>query len=363
MSVSTAFSAGVICDTSYREVRRVRAGKGLRADLHELRLTSAGTALVTAYLETPADLSTVGGPKNGKILESVVQEVDIDSGRVVFEWRPSAHVALSESYLGISGGAYDFFHANSIDIGADGTLLISGRHTWALYNVERTSGEVIWRLGGKRSDFKMGPGTRFQWQHDARWLPDGSITVFDNADGPTEQAQNSRGLSIALDLPTRTATLTEAYVHPDRLAKAMGSVQVLPDGGGFVGWGTANGFSAYAPDGGAIRYDARFPPGGYSYRCLRQDWSATPQGRPSVATATVAGVPSLFASWNGATALAAWRLSAGPTPGRLTAVRTVPSGGFETAIPLGSTQGYVGVDALDTAGSVIGSSPVTRVRG
>lgn len=222
------------------------------------------------------------------------------------------------------------------------------------------SGRVLWRLGGKRSDLSIGQSARYQWQHDARWQPDGSITVFDDADGPRKEATRSRGLRIDLDHSSRTARLADAYVHPVRLADAMGSVQILPGSGGFVGWGTANGFSAYTK-GGELRLDARFPAGGFSYRSYLHTWSAKPADRPSLATASSAGGPTAFASWNGATSVVAWRLNAGPTPSALTAVGSVPSHGFETAIPLTPGRGYISVDALDAAGVVLGTSPPVQV--
>ncbi len=113
---------------------------------------------------------------------------------------------------------WDYFHLNSIDPEGgtpitDGDLLISARSTWAGYQLEGGSGKILWRLGGNRSSFKMGPGTKMAWQHDGRMLPNGEVTFFDDGSNPPIHRQ-SRGLRIALDLKTHEARLASAYTHP-----------------------------------------------------------------------------------------------------------------------------------------------------
>ncbi len=156
----------VIFDRYYRELARFPAGDGRGSDLHELILTPTGTALITAYDIPTVDRSSVGHGR-GRVIEGIVQELEVPSARVLFEWRSLDHVALTESYSQVAP-AFDYFHVNSVDLAADGNLLVSARNTWTVYKVDRGSGKVIWRLGGKKSDFAMGPGTRFSWQHDAR---------------------------------------------------------------------------------------------------------------------------------------------------------------------------------------------------
>jgi hypothetical protein len=355
-SVTNGYGLGeyVLTDTTYTEVTRVRAGNGLHGDLHEFVITPQGTALFTAFQPVPADLSSVGGPAQGTLLESFIQEVDIASGRVLFEWRASDHVALSESYCALPDGPYDFFHANSIDVGDDGNLLVSARHTWAVYKIRRPTGEIIWRLGGKRSDFAMGPGTAFYWQHHARWVRNRSLTIFDDGDGFKVEEPRSRGIRLDLDERARSVTLAEQYVHKGYRAHALGSMQRLSNGGAFVGWGTVPGFSEFSPDG-RLRLDAVFSAGGDSYRAFRETWTGHPSEQPAVALVRVGGKPYVFASWNGSTSLRAWRLNAGATPNALTPRRSVPSTGFETKIPLKRGDGYIVVDALDGNKRVLNS--------
>jgi hypothetical protein len=354
----------VIADPSYRELRRVRAGNGYDGDLHEFLITDDGTALITIYAVVPADLSSVGGPTAGSLLESIVQEVDIASGRVLFEWRAGDHVDLAESYAAVGDEPFDHFHVNSIDVDHDGQLLISARNTWAVYKVDRRSGAVIWRLGGKRSNLALADGAAFYWQHDARRQPDGTITLFDDGAAPAEE-RSSRGIRLAIDSRASVArriTLEQQFVHPTGLlAVAMGSMQPLTDGGAFVGWGTTGAFSEFAADG-SLRFDARFVGGGTSYRAYRAPWEGRPAAPPAFA---VVGGPgrrvTVYASWNGATDVTAWRLSAGPTRRSLHPIATVARTGFETAIPHRLQRGYVAVTALDRRSRALATSPAHRL--
>lgn len=344
---------GVIVDTTYREIARIRAGHGHSVDLHELILTPQGTALVTCRPQiVPADLSSIGGPRNGTVFESIIQEIDVATGRVVFEWRGLDHVPVADSYKA-PGGVCDYLHVNSIDVLPDGHLLISARNTWALYKLDRRTGQVIWRLGGKSSDFTIGRGARFAWQHDARRPTAGAITVFDNgSDGPTRSQSQSRGLRLAVDEASRTVRLSAAYLHPDPLlASSMGSVQVLPQGRVMVGWG-AEPFVSEFTEQGSLVADLRMVDKQLSYRGLRLPWHATPTSGPALAVRRAAhpGSRTLYVSWNGATDIASWQVLTGRRRTDLRPVRTVARRGFETAIALGFADGYAAVVARDRLG-------------
>jgi hypothetical protein len=313
----------VVLDASYREVARFPAGNGRRSDLHELLLTDRGTALVTSF--------EVRKHGKGLVMGGVVQELDVPSARVLFEWRSLDHVATDESYAAV-GYPWDYFHVNSIDVDADGNLLVSARNTWAVYKVHRRTGAVLRRLGGKRSDFGLGHGARFAWQHDARSHDSGRvISIFDNGE------THSRGL--VLELSGRRASVLHEYLHDPLLhAHKLGSVQLLGNGDALVGWGTDPHFTEYAA-GGAVKLDATLPHGGESYRTLRFLWT----GRPREAPAAVVRGSTVYASWNGATEVAAWRIEPGG-PRR-------PRTGFETALPLRAGT----VVALDAHGRTLGS--------
>src|ERR671921_664683 len=174
----------VIFDSSYREIARLTAANGYDGDHHEFLISPQDTAMITIYNAVPRDLSSVGGSRSGVVWQGIVQELDIQTGEVLFEWQSLEHVGLEQTYVTPSEDHYpgiDYFHINSIDVEPDdNNLLISARKTSAVYKIDRKTGEVIWRLGGKKSDFEMGPGTRFAFQHDARRLPDGTVSIFDN---------------------------------------------------------------------------------------------------------------------------------------------------------------------------------------
>ena len=240
----------VIFDDSYHEIARFTAANGYNGDHHEFLISPQDTALITIYKAVPWDLSYIGGARHGVVWQGIVQELDIETGEVLFEWRSIDHVGLEETYVTpLQDGrpGIDYFHINSIDVDHDDNLLVSARETSAVYKIDRNSGEIIWRLGGKKSDFEMGPGTRFAFQHDARRLPDGTITIFDNGslvfeNGIPKAVEESRGIVLELDERKMKATLVREYTHPDKqYADAAGNMQVLPNGNVFVGWGRATG--------------------------------------------------------------------------------------------------------------------------
>jgi Arylsulfotransferase (ASST) len=227
-----------IFDGSYSEIARVRAGNGFRGDLHEFLISPQDTALLTAYVPTRTNLSPIGGPEYGAVWDGVAQEVDIETGRVLFEWHSLEHVSIEESYVKQPDDPdhlYDYFHINSIDMDHDDNLIISSHNTCTVYKIDRKSGEVLWRLGGKKSDFEMGPGTQSAYQHDARRHEDGSITVFDNGAHPKVHDQ-TRGIIIEIEEEKMSATLLREYTSPEKLlTTSQGNVQLLPNANVFIG--------------------------------------------------------------------------------------------------------------------------------
>lgn len=361
---------GVIMDSSYREIARVQGGNGHQVDPHEFLLTPEGTALVTASpSNVRTDLTSVGGSKHGHAWESVIQEIEIQTGRVVLEWRSLEHVPVAESYMW-PGGVYDYMHANSIDVTPDGNLLVSGRHTWALYKLERDTGRVLWRLGGKRSDFAMGRGAQFAWQHDGRQLDERIISVFDDGAAVFEGRHRnrdthsqSRGLVLEVDGSARAANVSRSYRHrPPILADGYGNLQKLAGGDVVIGWGNWPVFTQLTADGALVQ-ELSLSLQYASYRAYRQPWIGTPAGRPAVVVERRKGqaTATAYASWNGSTQCAAWKVWAGPKPSHLRRVATHPRTGFETAIDVPVTHGYLAVTALDRAGRPLASSQPTRL--
>lgn len=352
-------------DTTYTKVAEVEGKNGYLADLHEFVLTPRGTALFTCFGEAPANLTGFGGTKSANYFYGVVQEVDVSTGALLFEWRSDQYVGLGESYQPITSDTvpWDYFHINSIQIDpTDGNLLISGRNTWAIYKVDRSSGKILWRLGGKKSDFKVAPAAHFAFQHDVRRYPDGSVTVFDNEGGPPKEASQSRGLILSVNDKSRTAALSRAIYHaPPVLSEALGSVQELSDGHIFMGWGDSSYITEYDAAGKVI-FDARMPNFTESYRAFKQAWTARPTAEaPALAVLSTGATATLYASYNGCTDIAGWVVLGGPASNRLTALGYADYMGFETAITVHAPPTYLAVQAVASAGQVLaGSAPQHR---
>jgi hypothetical protein len=214
----------------------------------------------------------------------------------------------------------------------------------------------------------MGPGTATAWQHDARLLPDGTVTMFDNGSSPRIHYQ-SRGVRVAIDAHKRTARLLRVYAHPQSplLADSQGDMETLANGNLLVGWGAIPSVSEFSPDG-ALLFDAHMPPGTSSYRAFRFPWTGHPLWSPAASARVLAteDQTAVFASWNGATGVAYWRVLAGTDAGSLRAQATVRDSGFETTITYPESYfehhaEYVAVQALDAKGAVLGTSPAVAV--
>ncbi|HEY6012545.1 MAG TPA: arylsulfotransferase family protein, partial [Candidatus Limnocylindrales bacterium] len=349
----------VFADATYRVTRRLRGASGAKVDLHELRLTANGTALLFVAEPLKTDRAT-GRALSPPVLDCVVQEIDLATGALRFEWHSADHVDPAESFAEPPTKAdtvYDYVHANAIDVDADGHLLVSARNTSAIYKVDRASGEVIWRMGGKRSDFAIAADAAFAWQHDVRRRPDGTLTVFDNAHGAADDTSGhpSRAIVLETDERAMTVRLVQEYPHPTPLiASSQGNVQLLPNGDLFVGWGSTPWFTEFAPSGDTV-FDATFPAAKQSYRALRFPWSGRPVEPPAAAVERVStGSLRVHASWNGHTGVATWEVLAGPSVSALRPVASAERTGFETVIEAVTDEPLIAVRARDAAGTELG---------
>ncbi len=364
--VNTAIGSGedVIADDRYNTIHVIPGASGLKPDLHEFQITRRNTALVTSYSPIWWDERAAGGPSRAVILDATVQEIDIPTGGVEFQWDALDHVSPGESYKNKwtnINRPWDFFHVNSMQELGDGNLLISGRNTWAAYKVDRHTGGVIWRLGGKASSFRMGSGTGFVFQHDVEMHANNLVSMFDDGAGPPVYHSQSRALGIRLDYTHKTATEVFSWTHnPKILSYFEGNVQGLSRGDYFVGWGSDPHFSEFNSRGQMI-FDAHFVASAFHNRAYRFRWNATPATRPATAASTSGRTTTVWASWNGASNVASWRVLAGSSPTHLRSVKTARSSGFETAISIGAA-GYVAVVALDSHGHAI-SGQSTPIRG
>jgi hypothetical protein len=347
----------VVYDASYQQIATVKAAHGLEGDLHEFQLTPRGTAYISVYHEVPVDLRSVGGPKNGYVEDSIVQELDIRTGKVVFEWNSLDHVALSESIQANREPALhatkkrplDYFHVNSIADGPGGTILVSGRNTSALYLLRR-DGSIVWRLGGKRSDFGPAAAVKFRYQHNARFHGATTISLFDNGAIPKEEPY-TRPLVLKLDPVKKTAQVVKTFVHPTKISSPFeGSLELLPDGGAFVGWGGVRKVTEFTA-AGKVRFQMTLPYGD-TYRGFRLRWAGNPAGKPIVAL----DGDRVYASWNGKRGIARWQVLAGSDADHLAVIASRPWSGLETVVGVETPPKAVAVRALDASGNTLGSS-------
>ncbi|USW55645.1 Putative arylsulfotransferase [Septoria linicola] len=315
-------------DHSYQVVKMITAiGEGLFGDLHEFKLTEKGTALLTVYNTINADLTRMGmgrGP-DGWIVDNMFQEIDIESGELLFQWSAAEHFDPAHTYMTNPFGGYwesipfDFYHLNSVDKDSKGNYIISSRHFHHIMCISPT-GETLWILGGRDNQFEDlsdGQATNFKWQHDARWVSEEEsiLTLFDNSKaGPLHSdASESRALVIRLDLEKKTAQLVHSMTSLQGiLASSQGSVQLLPETQNFfVGWGSAAAYSEYSSKGDLL-CETHLGASWYyylermkSYRATKAfNWRTAPQDPPQV---SIKG-SMLSVSWNGATEVAYWSL-------------------------------------------------------
>jgi hypothetical protein len=348
---------GMIYDTSYRQIATVQAGNGIQGmDLHEFLLSAQGDAWIVGV--SPVHYGLLKRP----LMDSVVQEIDVKTGLVLFEWHALDHIPISESFFktNAKGFVYDPYHLNSISLDTDGNVILSLRNTWGIYKVDAQTGAVMWTLGSNQNQFKRGSGTSVAFQHDVLVQPGGIFTMFDDGGGPPT-VHAARAVRVAVNESSMTVSLVRQYLHSPSLDTLFeGSTQVLPNGDLFVGWGQRPYFTEFTAAGRQI-FDGRFNSNTSSYRAYRFSWSGQPAPPPSVAVANNDdGTTEVYASWNGATTVSSWRVLAGPSPDSLTPLLTASKRGFETEISAGTGLPDFAVQALGSHGQVLGVSATSR---
>lgn len=365
-------------NASYDTVHVVKAASSDHAprmgDLHDFVITKDNTALITIYNTTQFDLSAMGRPTEGWIVDSLFQEIDIATGEIIVEWRASEYFNPTESfYINPFGGykesnPYDFFHINSVEKDARGGYLISSRHYHSLTYLDHT-GEIIWTLGGDYNDFEdlsEGKATSFKWQHDARWVDEeqGILSLFDNGSaGPImHDADHSLALIIQLDFEKNTARLLHSYASKDKtISASQGSVQVLSDNHVLVGWGSSAAYSEFTTSG-TLLCETHLTPSILfwwervkTYRAIKTfDWIGRPEYPP---IAKMLG-DKIYVSWNGATEVGAWQLEGRKNGAPETEWQTVDiqdKSGFEDIFTVPTTEEFVAyrLAALDRKGGFI----------
>ena len=356
-------------DETYNLSRRVHAAKGLKADFHEFRITPQDTAILVAYDVQNYDLSKFGKPA-GPILDCVVQEVDIESGDLLFEWRASDHVemTLTERAIrneGEPGLPFDWFHINSVDKDAQGNFLIASNHLNSLLYVEGETKETLWVLGGRGTtlqDLSNGEASMFLSPQDARLSDDGTeVTAFDGGNSWSNKG-GPRGVKLRVNPAEMTVKFVAEYRLPDReLTGSHGSMQVLPNGNVFMGYGSSGIYAEFSP-GGERLCEVQFAPQmksgaslATSYRVLKFDWHALPTTAPDLVLSQD-DAKRAYASWHGATEVSSWRLEGRGEDGGWQHLARASGAGFEASFVLKPGHGFLRAVALDRRGKTLGTS-------
>ncbi|MEY3385871.1 MAG: hypothetical protein RIR53_682 [Bacteroidota bacterium] len=213
--------------------------------MHGFLVLPNGNRVLILQENVTVDMRAVvpGGHPAASVQQMLLQEIDIN-GRIVFQWRSLDHFPVTVSYEDLTAPSIRYFHLNSVEVDRDGHFLISARHSSLVAKIHRTTGEVLWILGGKLNQFTFENGlgnsdpAEFSYQHDARRLPNGNISLFDN--GTQRTPQWSRGVEYQLDEQKKICRLVWQYrKSPDLYAGVQGSMQTLPNGNRLIAWGSA----------------------------------------------------------------------------------------------------------------------------
>ncbi|KAH6892908.1 ASST-domain-containing protein [Thelonectria olida] len=345
-------------------------------DFHEGYVTSYGTIIVTAYNNTPWDLTPLGGPRDGWAINSMFYEIDLKTMEIVFSWKHFDHFDIARSYIplpshlgdGSPERAYDPFHLNAVQRLGD-TFLVNSKHHCAVYMVSRNTGEVMWELDGRGDGGSFGtlpPEARFRWQHHARAhnLTHDSfvLSLFDNHNGkydkdPDKTPTSSRGLVLELSLPPNPKLPPKLLRHldppNDTFIRSQGSFEIgLSNHNQLVGYGESPVFREYGPTGDSsdIRSEIRFAHDNASqnYRVFKSEWRATPRGwSPSLVYEKEGDSLKGYVSWNGATEVEWWKVYTVERGGRLEPIGKAFRDGFETVINI--PRKFNGTDCIAVA--------------
>ena len=265
--------AGCFCvmDSAMAVVDTFRCGNGYPTDLHDFLILPDGHALLLGYDAERIRMDTVvqGGDTAAIVYGTILQELD-GGKNVIFQWRSWDHFRITDAIgIDFTKHVVDYAHTNAIELDTDGNIVISSRHLCEITKIDRHTGDILWRWGGKNNQFTfVNDMAGFSYQHQIRRLPDGHWTLFDNGNFHTP-VPYSRAAEYVLDEDRKTATLVWQYRHsPDMFGQAMGSVQRFDDGSTLIGWGATNPSATLIDASGKTLLELSLPTGLFSYRAF-----------------------------------------------------------------------------------------------
>ncbi|RMD42028.1 hypothetical protein DV735_g3074, partial [Chaetothyriales sp. CBS 134920] len=374
---------GVIMDDTLTTWTSVKSGGGgvSNFDEHEFNIVDdSQNALMIAYVPEQFDLTEWGvSTGQGWIMNNYFQKIQLGTNKLLFEWSAMDHISIDETTVlpnstEVSGTGFDptapwdWFHLNSVDQNADGDYLISARHVSTIYKISGQDGSVIWRLGGKRSDFTFADGQKFSFQHDARWREENAtttiISLFDNAsNGYSQTRPYSSGQILKLDHTNNSVTILREYIGLNKMLSAsqanlqlLGPNSAWDQANTFVGWGNNAYISEHLNDGTMVQSGFFATTGTMNYRAFKYNYTTNPTDSPALYTfaRTNSSRTVYYMSWNGATRVASWRVyGAASRDGPWTAIDVVGKEGFETTFVAPQFHAWALVESLDADGKAI----------
>ncbi|KAJ5280503.1 ASST-domain-containing protein [Penicillium angulare] len=371
----------IIMNSGFEIVSEINGPEELGGfDIHEFTVLPSGkTALVCLHWPKEMDLGYLGRPDEKSFFVTTgFLDFDLVTGESTTRWDSSepGHVALHESAIlpkdlaPEESPGHDYAHLNSIDKNSDGHYLISMRYTDTIYLISGIDGAIIWRLGGKESDFDQ--DFTFSRQHDAKFLESNGthhvISFLNNASDDQEHMERvSSALIVALDTTTspKTARITRRYGRPDGdLSRLRGNVQILPGGNAFVCWSDSGYISEFSEDGDNL-LEAKFLTSQfYNYRAYKFEFTGRPSEPPALVASTTKsdndGLKTpIYVSWNGATDIAYWQFYSQKSEDQSPSlIGRVDKTNFETVCIADGHVQWVFAEAFDSAGEILGRSEV-----
>lgn len=362
-----------LLDSHYQTVASIAAGGQPAADSHDLLLRPDGSAVVESYAPVTLDLSHQGGRKDATVYESRIEVVDVASGRVRSTWKSLDSIPLTDTYLDTSAAVIDYIHVNSlaVDPGHPDSVIVSGRHISAVFELDLKTGRIGWMVGGRHPTLELTNATDtlvvdgqvlpFSFQHDARLTADGTLSVYDNGD--QRPVPFSRAAFFRINTAARTVTGVGDLRHePDLYGVAQGDAERLPAGHTlvyFAGTQATAHATEFAADGTVVQ-EVDLP---QSYRVSKQEWTGVPATAPTMSVAHTASGDAVAVSWNGATSVANWKISTGASATALKHTVVAAATGYETTIPLvaATRSAFVRATALSAGGQVLGSTTTVQI--
>lgn len=386
-----------ILDNRYRPLQQIKGGGHKLADQHEFLFFDDNSALLTVFDPEIRDLSPYGATSENQqwILDNKIQKVDTDTNRVLWEWSSLDHIDPAGTNLTLQSGnaglgvnssqVWHYFYMNAFDVDPEtNTYLLSARSMCTIFKMDGNTGNIIWQLGGKHSDFALGDGVDFCWQHDTRMHKKylhhetkGSkeiISFFDNsahenlAGGPDLRTRSySAGKVVELDTEKHTARLIAEFRAPGDLSvRSQGNLQLLPNGNAFINWGYVGAMSEHKPDGTTIFFtgldSGRLGPGSENYRAFKFEWHALPYEEPALVAFKEHNGTALYVSWNGDTETMIWKFYELKGNGERGFLGQSRRTGFETVFQTSRSVAHVMAEAYNVQGERLVSTPVIESR-